>query len=257
MIRAGKPVISVVATRTGSGKSTISRYVASILKELGIKPVVVRHPMPYGKLDALVQRFEKFEDLIRYNVSVEEMEEYEQHILENNIVYSGVDYKRVLKRAEREGDIILWDGGNNDMPFYTPDLNICVLDPLRFEDAFQSFPGEVNFRSADVIVINKVNLVEGGRVEEIERLVRREKPNVVLAKTVSEAKVDRPELVRGKNVLVVEDGPTVTHGGLPEAVGAHVAKAYGARIVDPRDSAVGELAEIYRMYPHIGLFFQQ
>ncbi|MEM0052725.1 MAG: GTPase [Nitrososphaeria archaeon] len=252
MVKARKPVIAVVATRTGSGKSTISRYVASIIKECGKKPIIVRHPMPYGSLEGLVQRFEKFDDLIKYNVSVEEMEEYEQHFLENNIVYAGVDYKKILRYAEKEGDIILWDGGNNDTPFYLPDINICVIDPIRAQDIFQSYPGEVNFRTADIFVINKINLVEKSRVEEIEKIIRKEKPNTIISKTVSEAKVDRPELVKGKRVLVIEDGPTITHGGLSEAVGAYVAKKYGAEIVDPRKHAVGNIAEIYMKYPHIG-----
>ncbi|MEM3424030.1 MAG: GTPase [Nitrososphaeria archaeon] len=252
MVKARKPVVAVVATRTGSGKSTISRYVASIIKECGKKPIIVRHPMPYGSLEELVQRFEKFDDLIKYNVSVEEMEEYEQHFLENNIVYAGVDYKKILRYAEKEGDIILWDGGNNDTPFYLPDINICVIDPIRAKDIFQSYPGEVNFRAADIFVINKINLVEKSRVEEIEKIIRKEKPNTIISKTVSEAKVDRPELVKGKRVLVIEDGPTITHGGLPEAVGAYVAKEYDAEIVDPRKYAVGNIAKIYMNYPHIG-----
>lgn len=252
MIRARKPVISVVATRTGSGKSTISRYVASIIKDCGKKPIIVRHPMPYGRLDVPVQRFEKFDDLIKYNVSVEEMEEYEQHFFENNVVYSGVDYKKILRKAEGEGDIVVWDGGNNDIPFYLPDINICVIDPLRADDMFQSYPGEVNFRSANMFVINKINLVEKERVEKIEKFIREEKPNTIITKTVSEVKVDQPELIKGKRVLVIEDGPTVTHGGLAEAVGAYVAKKYGAKVVDPHDHAVGTIAQIYKNYPHIG-----
>jgi predicted GTPase len=252
MIRAKKPVIAVVATRTGSGKSTISRYVASIIKYCGKRPIIVRHPMPYGRLDTPVQRFEKFDDLIRYNVSVEEMEEYEQHFYENNIVYSGVDYKRILRKAEGEGDIIVWDGGNNDIPFYSPNISICVIDPLRAKDMLQSYPGEVNFRSADIFVINKINLVSKEKVEEIEKFIEKEKPDAIIAKTISEAKVDKPELVKGKRVVVIEDGPTVTHGGLAEAVGAYVAKSYGAKIIDPHDYAVGTIAQIYKNYPHIG-----
>jgi predicted GTPase len=252
MLKSKKKVISVVATRTGSGKSTISRYIASVIKSVSKKPVVVRHPMPYGDLEVIVQRFEKFEDFEKYNVTIEEREEYEQHMDEGTIVFAGIDYHRILKAAEKEGDVIIWDGGNNDMPFYYPTLSICVADPLRVEDALSSYPGEVNLRSADVIAINKVNASPKAKVERLEEICRRENPTAMIVKTSSEVRLDKPELVEGKNVLVVEDGPTVTHGGLPEAAGAFISRKYGATLVDPKKSAVGTIKQAYLNFSHIG-----
>ncbi|MEM3404070.1 MAG: GTPase [Nitrososphaeria archaeon] len=251
-LKSKKPVISIVATRTGAGKSTISRYVSSIIKSIGKKPVVVRHPMPYGDLNKIVQRFETYEDLAKYNITIEEREEYEQHIDTGTTVFAGVDYMKVLKEVEKEGDVIIWDGGNNDMPFYKPTINICVADPFRFEDTLSSFPGEVNFRSADVIVINKVNVSPMGNIGKLEKIAKREVPNALVVKTSSEAKLDKPELVKGKKVLVVEDGPTITHGGLSEAVGAFISKKLGATLVDPRDRSVGSIKEAFQRFPHIG-----
>jgi len=251
-LKSKKPVISIVATRTGAGKSTISRYVSSIIKSLGKKPIAVRHPMPYGDLNRVIQRFETHEDLDKYNVTIEEREEYEQHIDTGTVVFAGVDYRRILTRAEREGDVIIWDGGNNDMPFYKPTISICVADPFRFEDALTSFPGEVNFRAADVIVINKVNVSSKENVSKLEEVARREVPNALVVKTSSEARLDKPELVKGKKVLVIEDGPTVTHGGLSEAVGAFISKGLGATLVDPRDKSVGSIREAFQRFPHIG-----
>lgn len=252
MIKSNKKVISIVATRTGAGKSTLSRYVASIIKSTGKRPIVVRHPMPYGDLRVLVQRFEKYEDLEKYNVTVEEREEYEQHIDTGTIVFAGVDYRKILKAAEKEGDIIIWDGGNNDMPFYHPDLNICVADPFRVDDLLSNYPGEVNLRSADIIVVNKVNASPKAKVEELEEIARRENPKAMIIKTYSEVRVDRPELIEGKKVLVIEDGPTVTHGGLSEAAGAFISKKYGATLVDPRDKAVGTIKQTYKKFTHLG-----
>lgn len=252
MLKSRKPVISIVATRTGAGKSTIARYISSIIKSLGMKPVAVRHPMPYGDLSIPIQRFEKYEDLEKYHVTIEEREEYEQHIETGTVTYAGVDYKRILRVAEKAGDVILWDGGNNDMPFYYPDLNICVTDPLRLNDVLGSYPGEVNFLAADIIVINKVNISSKEQVDELVRLAKKENPKALVVKTNSEGTLDNPKLVEGKKVLVVEDGPTVTHGGLPDAAGAYVSRKNNAELVDPRSFAVGTIADIYREYPHIG-----
>ena len=252
MIKSKKKVISVVATRTGAGKSTLSRYVASVIKSTGKRPIAVRHPMPYGDLRILIQRFEKYEDLDKYNVTVEEREEYEQHIDTETIVFAGVDYQKILKAAEKEGDVIIWDGGNNDMPFYHPDLNICVADPFRVDDVLLSYPGEVNLRSADVIVINKVNASPKAKVEGLEEMARRENPKAMIIKTSSEVRLDRPELIEGRKVLVIEDGPTVTHGGLSEAAGAFISRKYGATLVDPKDNAVGTIEQVYKKFTHIG-----
>ncbi|MGQ9780702.1 MAG: cyclic 2,3-diphosphoglycerate synthase [Nitrososphaeria archaeon] len=252
MIKSKKTVIAVVATRTGAGKSTISRYVSSIAKCVGKKSVVVRHPMPYGSLNTLVQRFERYHDLEKYDLTVEEREEYEQHIEAGTVVFSGIDYNMILKKAEKEGDIIVWDGGNNDMPFYLPDLSICVADPFRFYDILSSYPGEVNFRSADVIVINKVNASSTEDVRKVEELARILNPKSSVIKTSSEARLDKPDLVEGKKVLVIEDGPTVTHGGLPEAVGAFISRKQGATLVDPRAQATGTIKEAYVNFSHMG-----
>jgi predicted GTPase len=252
MIRSKKTVIAVVATRTGAGKSTISRYVSSILKSAGKRPIIVRHPMPYGSLNTLVQRFERYQDLEKYRVTVEEREEFEQHIDAGTVVYAGIDYSKILKMAEKEGDIIVWDGGNNDFPFYQPDLSICVADPFRPHDILSSYPGEVNFRSADVIVINKVNASSAEEVQKVVEMARAQNPRALIVKTSSEARLDKPQLVEGKKVLVIEDGPTVTHGGLSEAAGAFISRRYGATLVDPRDQATGTIREVYMKFPHIG-----
>jgi len=253
MIKSSKPVIAVTASRTGAGKSTVSRKIASILKEYGLKVGVIRHPMPYGDLlQEAVQRFETMEDLERYKCTIEEREEYEQHINEGNIVYAGVDYQKILKLAEEESEMILWDGGNNDWPFIKPDLYVTVVDPLRPGHELDSFPGTVNVILADVVIVNKINAAKQEDVKTVIENVRKinSKAKIILAR--SEISVDKPELIRGKRVLVVEDGPTVTHGQLGYAAGYIAAKQYKAKeIIDPRPYAIGSLKETYVKYSHI------
>uniref|UniRef100_A0A7C4FC10 GTPase n=1 Tax=Thermofilum pendens TaxID=2269 RepID=A0A7C4FC10_THEPE len=254
MLRARKPVIAVTASRTGAGKSTVSRYVARVLRELGVRYVIIRHPMPYGDLkNSIVQRFASYEDLERYNCTIEEREEYEPHIAMGNVVYAGVDYELVLREAEKEADIIVWDGGNNDVPFVKPDLYITVVDPTRPRDVVSSFPGAVNVALADIIVVNKVNIAREDDVRILEGILRKVNPRAKLIEAASVLRVDRPDLIRGKRVVVVEDGPTVTHGSLSHAAGFQAALEYGARdIIDPRPYAVGNISEAYDQYPWIG-----
>ncbi len=252
MIRSKKPVVAVVATRTGAGKSTISRRVANLLLERGLKPVVIRHPMPYGDLSIAVQRFATHGDLDRFHATIEEREEYEGHIDKGLVVYAGVDYQAILDEAEKEGDVILWDGGNNDFSFYTPDLNIVVADPVRVGDESVYYPGETNVRMADVIVINKVNIVTKKAVDQLTQNCRTLNPGAKIVKTKSEAVLDKPELVRKKRVLAVEDGPSVTHGGLSIGAGAVAARAVGATLVDPRSKAVGSIKSVFQRFPKLG-----
>ena len=252
MIRSKKPVVAVVATRTGAGKSTISRRVAHLLLERGLKPVVIRHPMPYGDLSIAVQRFATHGDLDRFHATIEEREEYEGHIDKGLVVYAGVDYQAILDEAEKEGDVILWDGGNNDFSFYAPDLNIVVADPVRVGDESSYYPGETNVRMADVIVVNKVNIVAKKAVDQLIQNCRALNPGAKIVKTKSEAVLDKPELVRKKRILAVEDGPSVTHGGLSIGAGAVAAKAVGATLVDPRSKAVGSIRSAFQRFPKLG-----
>jgi len=253
MIKSPKPVIAICASRTGAGKSTVSRYVSRFLKKLETKFVVIRHPMAYGSFEPSWQRFEKYEDLEKYNCTIEEREEYEGHIKMGNIVYAGVDYGEILNHAVNEADIILWDGGNNDWPFYKPDIWITVVDPLRPGGEIESFPGGVNTRMADIIVVNKINVAPKENIEKVVENVRKINPRAIIVKVASELSVDNPELIRGKKVLVVEDGPTVTHGHLSFAAGYIAAKEYGAKeIVDPRPYAIGSIREAFEKYKHIG-----
>ncbi len=253
VLRASKPVIAVTASRTGAGKSTLARKIARILKRKGLRVVVVRHPMPYGKLKWPVQRFERLEDLEKYECTIEEREEYEPHILEGNVVYAGVDYQQVLKAAEREADVILWDGGNNDWPFIKPDLHVVVVDPLRCGDELRTFPGLVNVLLADVIVINKVNVAGEKQVRQTLLNVSSINPRAKVVLASSEITVDRPELIRERRVLVVEDGPSVTHGNLGYGAGYIAALKYGAaEVVDPRPYAIGSIKEVFEKYKHIG-----
>jgi predicted GTPase len=252
MLEANKPVVAVVAARTGAGKSTVTRYLRAALAEAGQKVVAVRHPMPYGRFDQAVERYATSEDVVGSGITVEEMEEYQQHVDEGGVVFAGVDYGQVLARAEAEADIILWDGGNNDMAFYRPDLTITMLDPLRPGEEAAYFPGEANVRAADVIVINKVNAAAAADVERARAAAQELNPAAPVLLMNSVASVDRPELVRGKQVLVVEDGPSVTHGGMVDAVGAAAARALGAQLVDPRPYAVGSLQEAYAKFPRLG-----
>ncbi len=252
MLKSSKPVVAVVADRTGAGKSTISRMVADILLGMGLKPVVVRHPMPYGDLSVAVQRFENYDDLDRYHTTIEEREEYEGHIDKGIVVYAGVDYGAILEQAEKEGDVVIWDGGNNDFSFYLPDLTITVVDPMRPGDESRYYPGETNVRLADAIVVNKANVAKKKAVEEVVRACRSINPTALVVKTNSVATLDKPELVRRKKVLVVEDGPSVTHGGLSEGAGAIAARAAGGIMVDPRNKAVGSIRKAYQRFPKLG-----
>jgi len=252
-IESKKPVISICAVRTGSGKSQTTRRVVSIVKEMGLKPVVIRHPMPYGDLERQkVQRFETLEDLSRENCTIEEREEYEPHITRGVVVYAGVDYEAILRRAEEEADIIIWDGGNNDFPFYKSDLKIVVADPLRLGHEVTYHPGEVNFLSADVIVINKVDTSPFENVQILRNRVYELNPKAKLVEAASPIFVENYELIKGKRVLVVEDGPTLTHGNMAYGAGFIAAKKFGAKeIVDPRPYIKGSIKEAFMKYPQI------
>lgn len=254
MLKSRLPVVAITAVRTGSGKSQTSRRVSSILRGLGHTVVVLRHPMPYGNLaEQVCQRFASLSDLKRYSTTIEEREEYEQHIRQNTVVYAGVDYERILRAAEAEADVIIWDGGNNDIPFIRPDLYITVADALRPGHEVSYYPGEVNLRMADVIIINKVDSADRSSVEVIRRNIRTVNPNALIIEAASPISVDNEARVKGKRVLVVEDGPTLTHGEMGYGAGVVAAKKFGAsEIVDPRRYAVGSIAETYALYPHIG-----
>jgi predicted GTPase len=252
MLKSSKPVVAVVADRTGAGKSTISRMVVDILLKMGLKPVVVRHPMPYGDLSVTVQRFQTHDDLDRYHATIEEREEYEGHIDRGIVVFAGVDYGAILEQAEKEGDVVIWDGGNNDFSFYLPDLTITVVDPMRPGDQSRYYPGETNVRLADAIVVNKVNIAARSSVEQVIKSCRELNPKALIVKTRSNATLDKPELVRGRHVLVVEDGPSVTHGGLSEGAGAVAARGARGILVDPRSRAVGSIRKAYRRFPKLG-----
>ncbi len=254
MLRSSRPVVSVSAVRTGCGKSQVVRYFCDILKERGEQPVVVRHPMPYGVLEEQeVERFAEISDLDRYNCTIEEREEYELLIEQGAIVYAGVDYRKILRRAEKEGKVIIWDGGNNDFPFFRPDLEIVVTDPLRPGHETSYFPGEVNLRRADLIVINKVNVAEPEAVATVREAALRANPQAELVLTESLVEVVNSGRIMGKRVLVIEDGPTITHGNMPYGAGLAAARKYGAKEpVDPRTWATGTVAGIFERYPHIG-----
>jgi predicted GTPase len=255
MLKSVKPVISVCAVRTGSGKSQTSRRIAKLLHEYGFKVAVVRHPMPYGNLaKQRVQRYAALKDLARHHCTIEEMEEYEPHIVEGILIYAGVDYAAILAKAQAEADVILWDGGNNDMPFFKPDLNIVVADPLRVGDELGYYPAEANLRMADVVIINKVDTADASAVTQLRDNIRRVNAKAVLIDAASPIAVDHPERITGKRALVVEDGPTLTHGGMKFGAGIVAATKFGAReIVDPRPYAVRSIAETYRKYPDIGV----
>ncbi|MEB3772471.1 MAG: cyclic 2,3-diphosphoglycerate synthase [Desulfurococcales archaeon] len=254
MIPSSKPVIAVTAVRTGAGKSTVSKAIVEYLTSKGFKTAVIRHPMAYGDLERMaVQKFSTEEDLEKYNVTIEEREEYEQYIKMGQTVYAGVDYGKILEIAEREADIIHWDGGNNDWPFYLPDKLIVVTDAMRPGHELESFPGEVNFRMADNIIINKADQASPEAIEKIKANAKKANPHASVTVAKSVVELDAPELVEGKRVLVVEDSPTVTHGGLPYAAGYVAAKKYKAgEIIDPRPYAVGIIKKMYEKYPHMG-----
>ncbi|MGH2710737.1 MAG: cyclic 2,3-diphosphoglycerate synthase [Actinomycetota bacterium] len=251
MLESTKPVVAVCAVRTGSGKSQTTRAVIRALKEQGRSPVAVRHPMPYGNLVAQrVQRFASYEDLKEADATVEEREEYESHIAVGTIVYAGVDYEEILKAAQAEADVVIWDGGNNDLPFYKPDIHIVVADPHRAGHETTYHPGEANFRRGDVIVINKCDTAKPGDVESVLAVARELNPEATVIKANSPVTVDDPAAVEGKRVLVIEDGPTLTHGEMTYGAGVVAARKHGAaEIVDPRPYAVGSLKDVYERYP--------
>ncbi len=255
MLKSSKPVVSVCAVRTGCGKSQTTRRVAAILKELGYKVAAIRHPMPYGDLVAQrVQEFRNLEDLKKHKCTIEEMEEYEPHIKAGITVFAGVDYEAILREAEKTADIILWDGGNNDFPFYKSDLEIVVADPHRAGHELEYYPGEVNFRRADVIVINKIDTADLDNILELRENIFQFNPNAVVVDAASPLFVQGGEQIRGKSVLVIEDGPTLTHGEMEYGAGVMAAYKYGAaELVDPREYAVGTIAETYEKYPDIGI----
>ena len=248
------PVISVCAVRTGCGKSPVSRRIAAELRNFDWHPVVVRHPMPYGDLVAQrAERFATFADLERYECTIEEREEYEPHIMEGTTVYAGVDYEDILHQAEQEGDIILWDGGNNDTSFYKPDLDIVVLDPHRAGHELAYYPGEVNFRSAHVLIINKVDTANPESVQVVRQNIAQYNPTAQVIETACTVSVEDPSLIKGKRVLVVEDGPTLTHGEMPYGAGVVAANRFGAaKLVDPRPFAVGTIQKTFEKFLHLG-----
>ncbi len=257
MVKSTKPVIAVVAARTGCRKSQTSRKVIEVLMEQGLKVVAVRHPMPYGDLVAQkVQRFAEIGDLEKHKCTVEEMEEYEPHVVRGNVIYAGVDYEAILRAAEKDPkgcDVILWDGGNNDFSFYKPDLTIIVVDPHRAGHELRYYPGEVNLRLADVVVINKIDSAHPEDIQTIRENVARVNPKAIVVDGASPIRVDDPSLIRGKRVLVVEDGPTLTHGEMKIGAGVVAARKYGAaEEVDPRPFTVGKLSETFEIYPNIG-----
>lgn len=254
MLKAKVPVISVGAVRTGSGKSQTSRQVAKILKGKGLNVVVVRHPMPYGDLRRQIcQRFASHEDLDRYECTIEEREEYEPHIDNGVVVYAGVDYEKILREAEKEADIIVWDGGNNDTPFYKPDLHIVVADPHRAGHEITYHPGEANLTMANVVIINKVDTADPKNVSLVKENIRKVNPNAIILEASSPITADKPELIKGKRVLVIEDGPTLTHGDMPYGAATIMAKQLGAsELADPRPYAVGSIKKAFEKYPHLG-----
>jgi predicted GTPase len=254
MVKSTKPVISICATRTGCGKSQTTRKVSELLIEAGKKVVAIRHPMPYGDLEKQkVQRFATIDDLKKHNCTIEEMEEYEPHIVKGVIVYAGVDYEAILREAEKEADVILWDGGNNDIPFYTPDYQIVVVDPHRPGHELTYYPGETNLRSADAIVINKMDSADPEGIEVVRESIACVNPNAIVVDAASPLFVEGGEKIKGKRVLVVEDGPTLTHGEMEYGAGFVAAMKFGAsEIVDPRPFVVGEIDNTFKKYPEIG-----
>jgi predicted GTPase len=254
MLRADRPVVAVCAVRTGCGKSQTTRKVCTILHGLGKKVVVVRHPMPYGELLAQeVQRFSEYSDFRRHRCTIEEREEYEPLVDQGIVVYAGVDYRKILDAAQAEADIIVWDGGNNDTPFYRPDVHICLFDPHRPGHELLYYPGETNMRMASIAIINKVDSAHPSQVEQVRGTIATHNPAARIVLAASPVIVSEPERIRGSRVLVVEDGPTLTHGEMPFGAGSIAARAFGAsEIVDPRPYATGSIRSTYHAYPHIG-----
>jgi predicted GTPase len=254
MLRSTKPVVAVCAVRTGSGKSQTTRRIAAILRDMGLKVAAVRHPMPYGDLaKQAVQRFASLDDLKRHDCTIEEIEEYEPHIVTGTIIYAGVDYAAILEQAQAEADVVIWDGGNNDTPFYRPDLHLVVADPLRLGNELTYYPGETNLRMADVVVINKVDSADMHAVNRLRDNIRRVNATAQIVEAASPVSVDHPEKITGRRVLVVEDGPTLTHGEMKYGAGMVAALKYGASdIVDPRPYTTGSITDTFRKYPEIG-----
>jgi predicted GTPase len=257
MVKSTRPVIAVGAVRTGCGKSQTSRRVIEILMAKGLKVVAVRHPMPYGNLvEQKVQRFATIADLAKHKCTVEEMEEYEPHVVRGNVIYAGVDYEAILRAAEQDPDgcdVILWDGGNNDFPFYKPDLNFTVVDPHRPGHELSYYPGEVTLRLADVVIINKMDTADAKGIQIVRESIAKVNPKAIVVDGASPIKVDNPSIIRGKRVLVIEDGPTLTHGEMKIGAGTVAAQKYGAaELVDPRPFTVGKLTTTFEIYPNIG-----
>jgi predicted GTPase len=249
MLDAAVPVVAVTAVRTGVGKSQTTRAIAGALKELGKRVVAVRHPMPYGDLEAQrVQRYAELADLDRYDCTIEEREEYEPHIASGTVIYAGVDYGEILLQAQAEADVVLWDGGNNDLPFYRPTVHIALVDPLRAGHELRYHPGETNLRMADVVIVNKMDSAEPDQVAQLDATIARVNPAATVVHANSTVTVDDGESLRGKRVLVVEDGPTLTHGEMKIGAGVVAAQRGGAEIVDPRPWAVGTIEETFRKY---------
>jgi predicted GTPase len=256
-IKSTKPVISVGAVRTGCGKSQTSRRIIEILMEKGLKVVAIRHPMPYGDIAAQkVQRFAELSDLTKHDCTVEEMEEYEPHVVRGNVIYAGVDYEAIVRAAEEDPDgcdVILWDGGNNDFPFYKSDLHVTVIDPHRPGHELTYYPGNVTLRMSDVVIINKMDSADAAGIEIVRRNIASEAPDAIVVDGASTLDVDDPSVIRGKKVLVVEDGPTLTHGEMKIGAGVVAAQKFGAaELVDPRPYTVGRLSETFEIYPDIG-----
>ncbi len=254
MLESDRPVVAVTAVRTGAGKSPTSRRVLGILSERGLRVGVVRHPMPYGDLGRQrVQRFGSYADLAEHDATIEEREEYERYLEAGSPVYAGVDYAAVLRLAEEDSDVILWDGGNNDLPFIRPDVHICIVDPLRPGHELEYWPGEANLRAAGVVIVNKIDSAAAEAVDEVLANVAAANPQAVVIRAASPIRLDHPDALAGKRVLVIEDGPTLTHGGMAFGAGTVAAQTYGAaELIDPRPAATGSLAEVFLAYPHIG-----
>jgi predicted GTPase len=254
MLRTKKPVVSICAVRTGCGKSPVARRVAAIVRERGLRVVVVRHPMPYGDLATqAVQRFESFDDLTKADCTIEEREEYEPHLEQGTVVFAGVDYERILPRAEDEADVIVWDGGNNDVPFFVPELEIVLMDPHRAGHERRYFPGEINALRAHIVVLTKLDTAEAAQVDAMRRSIRDLNPRAAVVETAMPPTIIPPGALKGKRVLVVEDGPTLSHGGMAYGAGTVAARQAGAaELVDPRPYAVGSLRDAFAAYPHIG-----
>jgi predicted GTPase len=255
MLKSKKPVISICATRTGAGKSPTSRKVCEILRKKELKVVVIRHPMPYGHLvKEICERFASFADLDKYETTIEEREEYEPHLEKGAVVYAGIDYEKILREAEKEADVIVFDGGNNDLPFFKPSLHIVVTDARRAGHELKYHPGEANLRMADVVIINKINSSNPGDVKIVEKNISETNPKAKVIHANLKIIPEKPELIKDKRVLVIEDGPTLTHGELATGAAFLAAKEYGAKeIVDPRKNAVGSIRDIYKKYSHLQL----